>query len=155
MIAVPLLSLNYMKFGNPLDFGYSYIYADRETESMGRRCAEHGTFSTHFIRENLYYMHLAPPRVGEVSVAGIQISEDNPHSTSLWITTPLAVWVLLAAGSWWREVNGRLLMMGSLLVMAGLLCYHSPGFMALGYCRFALDFLPIWMLVAAPFMRGR
>ena len=154
VIAGPLLSLNYFKFGHPLDFGYSYIYVGRETEPMGRRYEEHGTFSTHFIPENLYYMHLAPPRIGEITAAGVQISNDNPSSTSLWITTPLAVWVLLSVGCWWREVNGRTLMMGSLLVMAGLLCYHSPGFLAPGYCRFALDFLPIWLLVAAPFTRG-
>lgn len=155
VIAAPLLSLNTLKFGHPLDFGYSHIYVGRETDPMGQRCVEHGTFSTHFIRENLYYMHLAPPRIGEITAAGVQISDDNPHSTSLWITTPLAIWVVLAAGCWWREANGRLLMMGSLLVMAGLLCYHSPGFLAPGYCRFSLDFLPIWLLVVAPFTRGR
>jgi len=154
VIAAPLLSLNYLKFGNPLDFGYSYIYEGREDEPMGRRFREHGTFSTHFIKENLYYMHAAPPRIGEITAAGVQISDDNPHSTSLWITTPLAFWVLLSVGSWWRELNCRLLMMGSLLVMAGLVCYHSPGYWAAGYCRFALDFLPIWLLVAAPFTRG-
>lgn len=155
VIAAPLLILNTLKFGHPLDFGYAYIYVDRETEPMGRRCVEHGTFSTDFIPENLYYMHLALPRIDEISAAGVQVSEDNPNSTSLWITTPLAVWVLLSAGLWWREPQSRILMLGSLLVMAGLVCYHSPGFLAPGYCRFALDFLPIWLLVVAPFTRGR
>jgi hypothetical protein len=45
-------------------------------------------------------------------------------------------------------------MLGTLPVMAGLLCYHGPGFMENGYSRFALDFLPIWLAVVAPRTRG-
>ena len=45
-------------------------------------------------------------------------------------------------------------MVGTIPVMLGLLCYHSPGFLELGYNRFALDFLPIWLLVSAPFTHG-
>lgn len=154
-IAAPLCVLNYAKFGNPFDFGYRYIYTGRELEEMAVNCLQHGAFSPRFIPSNFYYMHIAPPRIADVSLTGINVQEDNPYGTSLWITTPMAVWALLSAGQWWREPSARMLMLGTIPVMLGLLCYHSPGFLELGYNRFALDFLPIWFLVSAPFTRGR
>ncbi|MBN2559871.1 MAG: hypothetical protein JXQ75_02945 [Phycisphaerae bacterium] len=154
VIAGPLLTLNTLKFGNPLDFGYRHIYVGREDGYMGARCLAYGTFHPHFIPENLYYMYVAPPRVSEVSLTNVQISDSNQNGTSLWITTPLACWVFIAATRWWRDRKGRILMLGTLPVMIGLLCYHSPGYMEHGYSRFALDFLPIWLVVVAPHTRG-
>jgi hypothetical protein len=153
VVAAPLLTLNWLKFGNPLDFGYRYIYAGREHESMAARCTQFGTFSPHFIPENIHYMHLAPPRI-ELSLTYIKISDANRNGTSLWITTPLALFVFFSVGSWWSNGPRRLLMLGTLPVIFGLLCYHSPGFVQHGYNRFALDFLPIWLAVIAPRTRG-
>ncbi|MFQ5429491.1 MAG: hypothetical protein ACE5E1_04195 [Phycisphaerae bacterium] len=159
-IAAPLLTLNYLKFGDPLDFGYKRIYVGRDTEYMGARCLTYGTFSTRFILGppgdpgNAYYLFLAPPRIDAVTPTNIQISERNQNGTGLWITTPLALWVFLAAGRWWRDRKGRGLMLGTLPVIVGLLCYHSPGYMQQGYNRFALDFLPLWLAVVAPYTRG-
>ncbi len=154
IIATPLLALNYSKFGNPLGFGYRYIYAGREDGDMGKRCLETGTFSLEFIPENAYYMHVAPPAV-YVSPTQIRFCETNNYGTSIWITTPLLVFVILSAPSWWRDGSRRILMLGTLPVLLGLLCYHSPGFIEHGYSRFALDFLPVWLLVIAPETRGR
>lgn len=153
-IAAPLCTLNYLKFGNPLDFGYRYIYVGRETEEMAVNCLAHGAFSPHFITPNAYYLHVAPPRIVDISMTGLNIQEDNPYGTSFWITTPMAIWVLVSVRQWWRRREARWLMLGTLPVMLGLLCYHSPGYLELGYNRFALDFLPIWLLVAAPFTHG-
>lgn len=154
VIAAPLCALNYAKFGSPLDFGYRYIYEGREIEEMAVNCHTHGVFSPHFAATNFYYLHIAPPRIADVSLTGINVQEDNPYGTSMWITTPMAVWALISAGQWWKEQSARWLMLGTIPVMLGLLCYHSPGFLELGYNRFALDFLPIWLLVSAPFTRG-
>lgn len=158
IIAAPLLTLNYLKFGKPLDFGYRYIYVGREdlSDSMGYRCATYGVFSTHFLPENIYYMHIAPPDIdwATISPSGVLIRDTNPYGTSLWLTTPLAFWIFLAAGQWWRDRKCRLLMLATLPVMFGLLCYHSPGFMEYGHNRFVLDYLPIWFVVVAPFTKG-
>lgn len=153
VIASPLLVLNQLKFGHSLDFGYRHIYAGREAGYMGARCLEYGMFSPHFIPENAYYIHLAPPRI-DLAPTQIVISDSNQNGTSLWITTPLAFWVILAGRSWWRDPRRKILMLGTLPVMAGLLCYHSPGYMEHGFSRFALDFLPIWLIVVAPWTRG-
>jgi hypothetical protein len=154
VIAAPILTLNYLKFGNPLSFGYKYIYEGRDDEPMADRCHEFGVFHPHFIPENLYYMHAAPPRVG-VSLTGISVSDANQNGTSLWMTTPLMLWVILAAPKWWRDKSRRILMLGTLPVMFGLLCYHSPGYLQHGYNRFALDFIPLWLVAVAPHTRGQ
>ncbi len=153
LIAAPLLVLNGLKFGNPLDFGYRHIYVGREDGLMGQRCLEIGTFSPRFLLENAYYMHLAPPAV-DVSLTQLRIREANEFGTSLWITSPLLLLVVLSVRLWWRDGNRRILMLSTLPVMLGILCYHSPGFMEHGYSRFALDFVPIWLLVIAPMTRG-
>jgi len=154
LVAAPLLTLNWLKFDNPLDFGYRHIYVGGETDYMGERCLKYGMFSTHFLPENAYYLHLAPPAV-DWSLTYLKIADSNPNGTSLWITTPLAFFVFISAAFWWRDKARRVLMLGTLPVMFGLLCYHSPGYMEHGYNRFALDFLPIWLAVIAPATMGR
>ncbi|HVP10872.1 MAG TPA: hypothetical protein VMV94_06735 [Phycisphaerae bacterium] len=153
IIAAPLLTLNWLKFGNPLEFGYRYIYAGRDTDDLAQRCLKYGVFSPHFVGENAYYMFAAPPYIA-VSPTQIQITGDNQYGTSLWITTPLALFVFISAAAWWRDKTRRILMLGTLPVLFGLLCYHNPGFLESGYSRFALDFLPIWLLVVAPWTRN-
>lgn len=160
VIAGPLLTLNYKKFGNPLDFGYKNIYAGREDGYMGARCLTYGTFSPKFIlgvdggHGNLYYMHLAPPMIGDVSLTTFNVHDANQNGTSMWIATPMAFWVFIAIAGWWREKNARWLMLATIPIMIGLAMYHSPGYMEHGYNRFALDFLPIWLLVVAPYSIG-
>ncbi len=160
VVASPLLTLNYLKFGNPLEFGYRYIYVGRETGYMGARCLRYGTFNPRFIwgvddgHGNFYYQHLALPRV-EPSLMEIKISDDNQNGQSIWITNPLLLLVFLGARCWWRDKKSRILMLGTLPVLIGVLCYHSPGYMEHGYSRFALDYLPIWLVVLAPQTRGR
>jgi hypothetical protein len=153
VIVAPLLTLNYLKFASAFDFGYRHIYFNRENEEMGRRCLEHGVFSTHFFLENLKYMHLAPPRL-DISPTELRLVETSTMGTSIWLTSPLCVWVILAAARWWAHGPSRLLILGTIPVMAGLALYHSPGFLQSGYNRFALDFLPIWLAVISPFIRG-
>ena len=153
VIATPLLTLNWLKFGHPLDFGYRHIYVGREQDYPGKQCLEVGTFALDFIPDNAYYMHAAPPLI-DLDIPLVRIKDSNPLGTSLWMTTPLALWVLIALKSWWRDDRRRILMLGTLPVMAGLLCYHSPGFLENGYSRFALDFLPVWLAVVAPQTRG-
>jgi hypothetical protein len=153
LIVAPFLTLNYLKFGRPYDFGYRYIYSGREGEEMAERCRTFGTFSAHFIPDNAYYMHVAPPRF-EPGPTELKIVDGNPYGTSLWLTSPLMFYVVISAGAWLRDRPRRLLMLATLPVMLGLLCYHSPGFLEHGYNRFALDFLPIWLVAIAGQTRG-
>lgn len=151
LVAAPLLALNYAKFGNPLDFGYQYIYVNRSNELMADRYLAHGVFSPYFIPENLYYLTVAPSPL-EMQPMQVRIVA-NPMGTGMFLTSPILLLALIGARRWWAEPEARALMLGSLAVIGGLLMYHSPGFLQLGYNRFALDFIPIWMAVLAPLSR--
>lgn len=154
IIAAPLLTLNYLKFGNPLDFGYEHIYVNRGGEPMADRARQHGVFSPAFIGDNFWYIFFAPPSIDDVSLTQIKIEPRTLMGTGLMVTTPLAWFIVVFARRWWRDDRRRLLMIGSFLVIGGLLFYHSPGFLQSGFSRFSLDFLPIWLLVIAPETRG-
>lgn len=160
VIVGPLLTLNYCKFGDPLEFGYRHIYAGRGDDVMGARVQKYGTFSPKYILGvdgddgNLFYMHLSLPKMGDLSLTDIHLYDANQKGTSLWFTTPMAFWVLIAAGAWWRESNARWLMLATIPIMIVLSMYHSSGYIQHGFNRFALDFLPIWLLVVAPYSIG-
>lgn len=153
-IVLPLFALNYAKFDSPLDFGYRYIYVGRDDDSAVK-CREFGTFSPHFFLENAYYMHLAPPEIAEVSPNSLVIRETNGYGTSLWITTPLAFFIFLSWKQWWPRPPERVVMICTFLIMAALLCYHTPGHWGHGYSRFTMDFMVVWLVVIAPFTRGK
>ncbi len=145
-----LMLLNQLRFGNPFDNGYVRIYQGdgRETQWYGERALEHGLFSPQFIPGNAYYMNLSPPRF-RTSPAFIQLDNHN-HGVSIWLTTPLLFGVLAGIRRWWRDVPSRALMLCSLPVILGHLMYHNPGTPQVGYFRFALDYMPVWLLVVAP-----
>lgn len=151
MIAAPLLTLNYLKFGNPLQFGYGFIYENRSAGYVEDRFRTHGVFSHHFIPENAYYQFVAPPRVA-LGLEGLHVSETNNIGTGILWTTPIVLWLLIALGTCLAKPNWRTLLLCSLAVMLGDLCYHSPGFLQSGYSRFALDYLPVWLVLAAKSM---
>lgn len=148
VIAAPLLTLNYLKFGNPLQFGYGYIYENRSAGYVEDRFRAHGVFSHHFIPENAYYQFIAPPHVA-LGWDGVQVTELNNIGTGILWTTPIVIWLLIAFGSCLAQPSTRTLLLCSLAVMLGDMCYHSPGFLQSGYSRFALDYLPIWLALAA------
>lgn len=155
VIVAPLLTLNQLKFGNPLDFGYRYIYEGRENDELAQRCREYGIFSPHFIPENAYYLFVDPPRFEvEPWATSVKFVETNHMGTSLWITSPMLLYVFLAAPGWLRNGHRRWLMLSTLPVLFALLCYHNTGFVQDGYNRFALDFIPIWFVAIAGFTSG-
>ena len=144
VIAAVPMGLNWAKFGSPLESGYELIYVDRDHE-LARDARAHGLWSPKFIARNAYYMNAAIPwGFTEDGGLGWRPSE---HGTSIWLTTPLLAFVLLGAGAWWREVPARTLMLCSVPLICILLLYHGTGRLQYGYWRFALDFIPVWLVV--------
>lgn len=154
LIVAPLLVLNYLKFGSPFDSGYGCIYEGRDPgDPMAAAYHRYGLFSPRCLPTNAWYMFLQPPLV-EVSTAGIELKDSTSFGTSIFLTSPLLLYVLLVPTAWRAYRRRRALMLASLAVLLGLLCYHSPGFMQVGYNRFALDFVPVWLLLVARDSRG-
>jgi len=150
LIVMPILALNWLKFGSVSEFGYQYIYVNRD-DVLAQR-ARRGLFSPVFFFENLWFMHAELPNF-EPGLTHMRVAASG-DGASIWFTSPMLLYVLVDARRWWRDARRRLLMLSTLPVMLGLLFYHTTGFMQIGYNRFALDFIPIWLVIVAPFTRG-
>lgn len=146
--------LNYLKFGHPLDSGYASIYAGRDG-IIAQRAVEHGhTFDVRFVARNFWWMNLALP---ELSIQEPQLQLrllGDGDGASFWLGSPLLLLVFWDARRWWRDGVRRSLMIASFLVIPVLLCYHTTGAAQAGFFRFSLDFMPIWLMVLAPYTAG-
>lgn len=144
-IGVPMV-LNGLKFGSPLDSGYGHIYASR-TDELAERGREN-LFSPSYVGRNARYMNLEVPG-WEAGAYGVRPVLDS-YGAAIWFTTPLLIFAVVGVRRWWADRMGRAMMLSSLAVIAGLLCYHNTGYVQPGYYRFMLDFVPIWWVVIAP-----
>lgn len=151
-LALPL-TLNAMKFGNPLEFGYRYIYQGRDDEPAQR--AQHGLFSLRFVPDNLRALLGGFPQIerenGRTSVI------HNEYGTGVWWTSPLLLYLLICPRDWWRDRSRRWLMISAGIVLAVILTYHTTGYAQRGYNRFSLDYIVVLLAVlgATPFGRRR
>lgn len=144
-----LMTLNWIRFGHPLETGYLKIYSEgREQGWYGQRAHEHGVFSLDFVPENAWYMNISPP-LFRLSPAYLQ-ADNHSNGVSIWMTCPLLLLAFWHARRWWADPGARPLMLASAGVITALLTYHNTGAVQVGFFRFALDFVPIWLMVIAP-----
>lgn len=146
IVAVPLL-LNTLKFGSPLDSGYTRMYAGR-TDHIARR-AERCFFGPANLPEHLWAMNLSFPRL-DVRQGRPYLDSSGLAGASLWLTSPLLLGIFPACRRWWRDPPRRALMLSSIVVLLGVGCYHTTGSYDSGYYRYALDVIPVWLLALAP-----
>jgi hypothetical protein len=148
IVLVPM-ALNWAKFGSLFETGYKYLYVGRTT-GIADDARAYGIFSTHFVLKNAYYMFAASPWKSDAT--GLWIWSPNPEGAGIWLTSPILILALAGARWWWPDWRARWLMLSSLPVIAAHLCYHNTGYIQWGYCRFALDYIPVWLIVAAPWL---
>lgn len=146
VIAAVPMALNWAKFGNPLRSGYELIYVQGDTE-LAYNAQKYGLFSPVFVGRNAYYMNAAVP--WSLSAEAGLHWQPSEHGASMWLTTPLLALVLAGVAVWWREPPARWLMLCTVPIVAALLLYHGTGQRQYGYYRFALDFIPVWLVVGA------
>ncbi len=148
IVAVPA-ALNWAKVGRPFSGGYELIYVGRD-HGLAKDVRAHGLFSPTFLTRNAYYMNAALP-IGRAE-DGLLAWRPAEYGTSLWIGTPLLALALVGVRTWWREPAARAMMLCTLPVIAALLLYHGTGQRQYGYWRFSLDFAPVWLVAAAPWL---
>ena len=145
------LTMNTLKYGNPLQTGYMLIYEGRD-DSFATDAHEHGLFSPYFLPRNLYYMNLGFPRLHRIEMAG-QTEYHLVHNgmgTGIWWTTPLLLWLWFDLRRILGDRATRGLLAAAIIVFVGLMFFHTTGEEQRGYNRFSLDFLPILLAVIAP-----
>ncbi len=152
LLACPLI-LNGVKFGNPLNTGYAYIYEGR-TDQAAMDVRQDGVFSPKRIPRNAYAMNVGPP--------GFEVRRGrwrwihNTTCTGLWWTTPMLLYVFVDARRIWRSRANRPLLAAAAVVFLAILMYHTDGATQRGYNRFSLDFvLPLMALIAPFAMAGK
>ena len=155
LVAAVPMTLNYLKFGSPFDTGYSRIYEGR-SDAIGRR-GQAELFGLRYLERNAWAMNVEVPP-WDVRRGVLQPVPAGTDGGSIWFTTPILLGVFVTARQWWRDAARRALMLGTLPVIAGLLLYHTTGANDAGHYRYALDFIPVWLMVIAPYAtspRGR
>jgi hypothetical protein len=144
---------NWARFGDPLEFGYHWM---NSPGLLLERQATWGQFSLHFLPENLYTMLIRPPLL---SLTPFHV-EPDPWGMGLLFTCPA---LLLALG--FTETRFFLknlvssplrlgLWLSIALVQVPSLLYFNTGSYQFGY-RFALDWLPLGVMLAALGADGR
>jgi hypothetical protein len=148
IVGVPA-GLNWAKVGQPLSGGYELIYVGRD-HALAHAARAAGLFSMKFLASDAYYMNAALPvkRGGDGRLSW----EPSEYGTSMWIGTPLLAFGLLGVGAWWREPAARAMMLCTVPIIGALLLYHGTGMVQYGYWRFSLDFAPVWLVVAGPWL---
>ncbi|KKB07047.1 hypothetical protein VE25_19550 [Devosia geojensis] len=156
LAAVPILAVliyfayNYARFGSIGETGYSFIFPaefDAATTSAGDflqyRVRELGIFAPDYFLFNFIYMFIAGPHVEFAGRYMTQMSGFDINGASLFLVTPVLLLALLAP--WNRAFWFGL---GTCAVILGLtLLYHSNGFSQYSAQRYALDWLPVLLVL--------
>lgn len=137
-----LATLNVVRFADPLEFGHRYL--DIRWQS---RIQTWGMFSVHYFSRNLQAMATLLPRWQ----SAFPFIEVSIHGMALWISTPWLLWLPFAKA----RFRGATIMAGCLVVLAVTpLFYQNSGQVQFSY-RFALDWLPLAIVLMAGSDLGR
>lgn len=148
-----VMALNTAKFGNPFDVGYGRIYAGR-TDHYAEQYRETGhLFDARYFPRNFAVMNFSLPdfRISRMRVLVGGASD----GASIWLTTPVLIYVFVFTRRWWRDPARRALVLCSIAVMLLTLMYHLTGSVQRGMYRYAMDYAPIWLVVIAPWLAER
>jgi hypothetical protein len=137
------LVYNAARFGSPFENGYALIPGLLQESQYA-----HGFFSIVNVPRILYSMLLtAPVQVGDFP----WIQSRRLGGLSLFLTTPLFLWVLKARRLDWFGVGAWL---SVLLVLVPVLTHADPGGQQFGF-RYAQDFYPFLLLLTVRGLGGR
>jgi hypothetical protein len=135
---------NQLRFGNPLDTGYTY----NTTWPPGvREAASYGLFSLKHLPGNLYFLLLKAPeavRISKVSyLLRFRFLKANEWGMSLFFTSPFFLFIFLS------NLRRKLvisLIIASLIGLLPSLLYAGIGVWQYGY-RYALDIYPFLFIL--------
>jgi hypothetical protein len=135
-VLVLLARYNYARFGDPGEFGHSYLQG-----SAYDRVRDHGMFSFTYLNRNLLSAVLSMPRFS-TDAPFVMVSN---HGLGLLFTTPLFAYLL-----WPREQPKLRWALWAAVIAAAVpgLFYQNTGWIQFGF-RFAMDYMPyLFALIA-------
>lgn len=134
---------NYVRFGSPTETGYAFIHNPDQTTFIWRRISETGLFSREYLLFNALYLFLQGIHFEFGGPRLTTLTGFDKAGTALLVASP---WVLLA---FYAQLD-RVLAAGAVVVaiIAGItLFYHSNGAEQIATQRYALDWLPILLVL--------
>jgi hypothetical protein len=133
-VAVPMMWMNYVRFGHPTDFGHDHLFNNRVNSDIARW----GLFNVHYLWRNLRAAFFLLP---DPSLPG----GFDPHGMSLFFTTPLYLLLL------WPQAKPRpyhaLWLTVAAVSLPGFF-YQNDGWRQFGF-RFSLDYTPYLLVLLA------
>ena len=128
---VGLLSYNYLRFENILDFGYTTLNGD---PTIIYNVQTWGTFSPHFILTNLQVMLFKFPWI---HLGGQWPIEPSSIGMSIFLTTPPLIYLFRRYPNQWWIMGAWAAVFFNVALLS---LYHNTGMHQFGY-RYILDFL--------------
>ena len=136
---------NWARFGAAFDTGYAYISNPGLDTFIGRRIPDIGLFSRQYLTFNTLYLLFQGPHFEFAEPHLVRISGFDKIGVALPIASP---WLLLAfyLRRDWTTAAG----LAAIAIIAGVtLFYHSNGASQINAQRYALDWLPIMIVLMA------
>jgi hypothetical protein len=137
------LLYNYVRYGNPLDSGYSHIIF---IGVLSERVQQYGVFSYHYLLFNLYSTLIKGFNIQFQGNTHLNIRDMDLWGTSLLAASPFVVASLKAA---WPRLLKFFAWATVLIILIGQCFYHNNGYEQVNTSRFTLDFLPLLIVLTA------
>ncbi|MGE3246676.1 MAG: hypothetical protein AB7F96_03680 [Beijerinckiaceae bacterium] len=138
-----MLAYNYARFGNPLDTGYAHIANPDIDNPITRRAAETGFFSFKYALFNFYYLLLQGFHVEFAGQHMLTPSAVDPFGTAILVASP---WLFLLFYS--KLDRTAAFGFATIVLIAGVtLFYHSNGYLQINTQRYALDWMPVALVL--------
>jgi hypothetical protein len=137
------MAYNYARFGNPLDTGYEYIVY---IGVLKERVMQYGVFSAKYFLFNLYSVLLKGFNIEFEGNMHLNIKDMDLWGTSLLAASPFFIASLKAE---WPKILKISAWITILVILTGQLFYHNNGYHQINTFRFALDFLPMLIVLTA------
>lgn len=140
LASIGLLTYNYLRFENFLDFGYTTINGDPDIVNSVQTW---GLFSPHFIWTNLQVMFLKLPRIHwgvpwPIDPKGaLWPIEPTTTGMSIFLTTPALIYLFRRYPKQWWIIGAWVAILFNIIMLS---FYHNTGAHQFGY-RYILDFL--------------
>jgi hypothetical protein len=139
-----LLTYNYLRFDNFLDFGYTTVNAGPD---IVHNVQTWGTFSPHFILINLQVMLFKLPWIHP---GGQWPIEPSTVGMSIFLTTPPLIYLFHRYPKQWWVIGAWVAVFFNVALLS---LYHNTGSHQFGY-RYILDFLvPLMLLLSVGLKR--
>lgn len=145
---------NWLRFGNPLEYGYAFI---QESPYLAAFRHRYGSMSFHFLPINLWYMLFEIPavRLGKTITLGVNLLGNSIlYLTPPFLAALFAPPIFIEKGRWRMNPYIFSLWVGAIITMLPSLLIYSTGWMQFGY-RYSLDITVVLLLLAVFGVKGK